>query len=68
MGDLTLKLYVSQTEGEERLCSKNKDINFSFNLHGDIKNKLKLECITIGRSGEEEGLQTPKKLGQKFFL
>ena len=68
VGDLTLKLYVSQTEGEERLCSKNKDINFSFNLHGDIKNKLKLECITIGRSGEEEGLQTPKKLGQKFFL
>ena len=41
---------------------------FSFNLHEDIKNKLKLECITIGRSGEEEGLQTPKKLGQKFFL
>ena len=51
------EVVFSQKGGGERLYSKNKDINSSLNLHGDIKNKL--ECITIGR-GEEEGLQTPK--------
>ena len=48
----------SQKGGRERLHSKNRDINSSLTLHGDIENKID-ECITIGR-GEEEGLQTPK--------
>ena len=67
MGDLTLKLCFSDGKGRAFMLEK-QGHKFSFNLHEDIKNKLKLECITIGRSGEEEGLQTPKKLGQKFFL
>ena len=67
VGDLTLKLCFADGRGRAFMLEK-QGHKFSFNLHGDIKNKLKLECITIGRSGEEEGLQTPKKLGQKFFL
>ena len=51
------KAIFRRREGEN-LYSKNKDIISSFNLHGGIKNKL--ECITIW-TGEEEGLQTPKK-------
>ena len=67
VGDLTLKLCFAEGRGRAFMLEK-QGHKFSFNLHGDIKNKLKLECITIGRSGEEEALQTPKKLGQKFFL
>jgi len=57
----SLDLYGELWGGEERLYSKNKDINSSLNLHGDIKNKLK--CITIGR-GEEEGFKHPKSYGK----
>ena len=67
VGDLTLKLCFADGRGRAFMLEK-QGHKFSFNLHGDIKNKLNLECITIGRSGEEERLQTPKKLGQKFFL
>ena len=67
MGDLTLKLCFEDGRGRAFMLEK-QGHKFSLNLHGDIKNKLKLEGITIGRSGEEEGPQTPKKLGQKFFL
>ena len=59
MGDLTLKLRFADGRGRAFMLEK-QGHKFSFNLHGDIKNKLKLECFydwKIGGGGRASNTQ-----------
>ena len=65
MGELSLKLFFAEGRGRA-FFSKNKDINFSFNLHGDNKNKL--QCVLRLEEGRRKGFKHPKRKSKQLFL
>ena len=64
MRDLSLKLFFAEGRGSA-FFSKTKDINSSFNLHGDIKNKL--ECVLRLEERRRKGFKHPKCRSKKIL-